>query len=127
MIGENDPDFEYDNFPLRSGDWTGGWSTHSFIAILLLVVRFILFASTELACIGCADEAPGVPEELPWYISIFRSMFGDDSAASSQGAGQGGGRAQGGRQAAPTKFTKLSMFKFRRELGACQCMQPRED
>lgn len=74
IIGENDPDFEYDNFPLRTG-----------------------------------ENEKEAEVELPWYVSIFRSVFGgsDDSRK----------RRNSTNSASPAKFTKLSMFKFRRELG----------
>lgn len=70
IIGENDPDFEYDNFPLRPGP---------------------IYESQ------IQDE--------PWYMWFLR-LFGktEDSEKDDN-------------ENKTPKFTKLSMFKFRRELG----------
>jgi len=87
VIGENDPDFEYDNFPLRPGgpDDEG----------------------------GAQVEGGAATSSLPWYVALYRSFFGNEDDPPPTGTAQ----RNVNKEPLPTKFTKLSMFKFRRELG----------
>lgn len=72
----------------------------------MLTARTCTLSHTD----GTAQEE--VQEQLPWYVSVFRAMFGSEGGDKQQAAA--GGSGGGGKS---TKFTKLSMFKFRRELG----------
>ena len=83
---------------------------------VLCTVYCVLCTVCVCVCVcvcGAADAAAGSGQDVPWYVSIFRSMFGDDSGSAGGGASPRGEK----NTSASTKFTKLSMFKFRRELG----------
>ena len=79
---------------------------------VLCGVVYCVLCTVYCVC-GAADAAAGSGQDVPWYVSIFRSMFGDDSGSAGGGASPRGEK----NTSASTKFTKLSMFKFRRELG----------
>lgn len=81
VIGENDPDFEFDTFPLyaaTTGDLRG-------------------------------------QEKIPWYRSFFSWFFGKQSESRQQP--QGTHRSKSMAPIDNPQFSKLSSFKFRRELG----------
>jgi hypothetical protein len=86
VIGENDPDFEFDTFPL-TGDVGPG--KEFFLALVNL--KCLLGAATS-------------EDDIPWYKSLFGWLFGDDNEDQPP-------------QNTTPRFTKLSSFKFRRELG----------
>ena len=88
VIGENDPDFEFDTFEIT--DRTGGGTA------------------------GAMGKQKAAYWSWPIYTFLISRLRGDKPGAASSGASE---KTCGNVSYRPTPFTKLSSFKFRRELG----------
>ena len=96
MIGENEPDFDYDTYEIGAR-------------------RITKTINTEL-------NARTTPKKLSWYKRMTRFLFGKSTDADSPGSaanGQEPSMQEGSPDTSDVKspFSKLSSFKFRRELG----------
>jgi len=141
IIGENDPDFEFDTFELSYGEFSSDdeeavsarkaaattrqseqKSQQKDLSKALQETGLVENAPCGRAGTSQDEaEAPQKKSKGGWWkrlLEFFSLKSNVSGAGGAKGAGDGGVRDRGASfAAARTPFSKLSSFRFRRELG----------
>jgi len=125
IIGENDPDFDFNTFELRGGseeeengaDGTAGQAAATSTSPKAAGTQTL----SDAAVAGVAAAVPAATTTTSsWWEGVWNYLYGTSSkkaAASSSSSKNANNGATGGGGGGTTPYTKLSSFKFRRELG----------
>lgn len=101
VIGENDPDFDFDTFEIGA--------------------RFNNDPNQQLPADTPQQKQPGKQDRVSWWRSFFNYIYGKnpkDSIEDKVALADGDPNNPNSSHAKPrTPFTKLSSFRFRKELG----------
>lgn len=111
VIGENDPDFEFDTFEIRGSDHDEGKGADDATA------NETIAAETAANTANNASAGVGIGRGQ-WLMKLFNYLYGSSSSkAKSDAQAKVESETKKLNTTKKTPFTKLSSFKFRKELG----------
>lgn len=112
VIGENDPDFEFDTFEIRGSDHEEGKADEQAEAAEAEATAAQTAANT-------ANNTTGLGiGRGQWLMKLMNYLYGSSSSkAKAEAQAKVESETKRINSAKKTPFTKLSSFKFRKELG----------